>query len=77
MSDDCVAAQAAEDCVHGMPPGTCSICLRPTRPKASQATLNFAAIADAVAELRQRPGGFRTKDVARHESVREALRRTG
>ena len=58
-------------CIHDMEPGTCSLCKRAVIPAVSQATLNFAAIENAVNELAAN-GEFRTKDVAHHELVRAA-----
>jgi hypothetical protein len=68
------AGAMTEDlCIHGLEPATCSICRQPTVPKASQATLNFASIEQAVLDLSQN-GEFRTKDVASHEAVQQAHR---
>lgn len=47
------------------------MCKRPTVERASQLTLRFAAIEEAVAELAA-GGEFRTKDVAQHPAVHAA-----
>jgi hypothetical protein len=60
-----------DECIHGLQPSTCSICVRGNVPKVSQRSLNIQAIAEAVAELAAH-GEFRTKGVAQHPGVQSA-----